>query len=211
MPRSYHEFVDFVKKEVKDAGGIVRIVDTDYVKADELRVNGYFEDGTTTENPMEIAVAANKPRHIWLATLCHEFAHFQQHQAQCAAWTNACLPDGTDVGTIMDEWLLGKNFRKDYLHKCVGIYRHLELDCERRSAKNILKFGIPLNYNKYCKRANTYIHFYNYLLQTRKWYIIGKEPWRSKKLVDAMPESLYGRYDKTPQKIFDLYDDFCWS
>ena len=66
----------------------------------------------------------------------------------------------------------------------------MELDCERVAIGVIEKHLLPIDIPEYCKKANAYVHFYNLMKETRKWYSIGKEPYNIKEIVDIMPDNL---------------------
>jgi hypothetical protein len=204
MSNPTDDFVAHVKKELKEANGIVRLAKTKYVKT-PLRCCGYFSH----DPDVEIAVAMYNPMNKWISTLCHEFSHFEQWKSDCAAWRKAFTVDGGDHGSIMDEWLMGKDYDTKTITNVIHSMRRLELDCERRTIKNIEKFNLPIDLEEYCREANTYIHFHNYVLATRKWYKTDKCPYNIPEILDKMPSRLDGRYDRTPKWLIDLYVKYC--
>ncbi len=52
----------------------------------------------------------------------------------------------------------------------------------------------------YAQRANSYITFYKYILQSRKWYKPGKEPYNQEAVWSLFPKTvdLYGS-ELTPE------------
>ena len=207
MALSHRKFISHVRSEIEKAGGILRLSDSKYIMIGNLRVNGYFGGGEYGK--LEIAIATQKPIHIWLGTLSHEFAHFQQMKAKCRSWTNCDLPNGEDAIDTLDGWISGNDIHLNRVNHCIKICRNLELDCERRSLKNIIKYGLPIEPDVYCQRANAYVHFYNYIRIRRRWYKIGQEPYQVKEIISAMPKHLNGKYHYLPKRYLELYDEFC--
>ncbi len=205
MDKNSKNFINQIKQEIKSVNGILYLSKGKYLKTDGFRLNGYFD----TENKVKLAVATGKPLRQWLPILCHEYSHFQQFTEQCDAWTGIYFKNGEDSGIVLEDWLHGKDCDIKLVKDSIKRYRQLELDCERRSIKNIKKFNLPIDLERYTKRANAYIHFYNYLVLSRKWYTVGKEPYRVKQVLDKMPTHLNGSYEKTPKKFLELFKLYC--
>ena len=84
--------------------------------------------------------------------------------------------------------------------------RNLEHDCERRTLAMIKDYDLPIDGEKYARMAASYVMFYEYVKKHRKWYKIGKEPYRNEKLLKVMPANLPKRLTMTP-KIEKLYKE----
>jgi hypothetical protein len=69
----------------------------------------------------------------------------------------------------------------------------------------INEWGLSIDTDKYIKRANAYLMFYNWLKQSRKWSKPGNQPYNNKRLVAAMPANFKMDYSKLPKKFERIY------
>jgi len=139
-----------------------------------MKCNGYFID-----NPIiKFACATQKPFANWFPIYVHEYGHFTQWRDKIPAWTDVWI-DGLYYDNFLDQWLGYRQMRfapwKVARFIQAGIA--LESDCERRVIDLIGKHSLPINKEEYAQKANSYVHFYNYIEENRKWYIPGKEPY----------------------------------
>ena len=198
------KFIRHVEQETAKHKVKLTLAEAPYViVAPRTRGNGFFD-----EEHMELACSCGKPRKLWLPILVHEYSHFEQWRDQCRAWTGGDLGNKDSSGEMF-AWISGKRLPKRLVHLYVTKTRQLELDCEKRALKNIKKFKLPLDAKAYCQRANSYIHFHNYIEQSRKWYKVGQEPYAVKEVYGAMPTHLNGNASRTPRKYFDLFEKYC--
>lgn len=199
MDVNSERFLKFVKDSCK-LSKINLVLSSDrQVKTDGIKCNGYFD-------PIEkvLTVATGQSFDDWFKVLVHEFSHMRQWIEQCKEWTES-EKDG-DAHNLIDLWL-NKNVELSDKNrdKFVNRARDLELDCEKRALKWIRSFKLPINEKNYVKRANAYVYFYTHMKETRKWYIIGKEPYNIKLLIFAMPDHFENDYDNPPEIIEQLY------
>lgn len=201
-----YEFVRYVEKALQKKNVVAHITDAEYVLLDDgTRVNGYFD-----ELEPKLACACGKPLRIWLPTLVHEFSHFEQWKEKSAAWKLVDIGKrNTDASEEFFAWINGKRIPKAVVTDYARRTRLMEMDCERRTVKNIRKFGLPIDVELYCAKANAYIHFHNFMLQERKWYKVGREPYNLKPVYSAMNATLDKRTDRTPQKYMRLFEEHC--
>ena len=187
-------FIDFVKQECKRVGIKCILKNVKSVKLSEgsnARCSGYFD----SENK-ELVVSMKRPDS--LAILVHEYCHLTQWEEQIPLWKKA------DVSlTKIDEWLCGKEIRNIIKH--LAIARDLELDNEKRSAKMIRKWKLSINIKDYIQKANSYIHFYNYIYYTRKWSKPRNTPYTNKQIQAIMSDRFNMRYDVLPEKIHNAF------
>jgi len=187
-------FIDFVKQECKRVGIKCILKNVKSVKLSEgsnARCSGYFD----SENK-ELVVSMKRPDS--LAILVHEYCHLTQWEEQIPLWKKA------DVSlTKIDEWLCGKEIRN--IKKHLAIARDLELDNEKRSAKMIRKWKLSINIKDYIQKANSYIHFYNYIYYTRKWSKPRNTPYTNKQIQAIMSDRFNMRYDVLPEKIHNAF------
>jgi hypothetical protein len=188
-------FIQFVKDECKRLGVKNHIKDVKYVKlSPTIRCSGYFDD---TDEPI---LAASMGKDDGLEILVHEYCHLTQWQDGFHLWKKAgrALP-------VIDEWLEGKYKRPQTLERAFEIAIGLERDNEMRSVRMINQWGLSIDTDKYIKRANAYLMFYNWLKQTRKWSKPGNQPYNNKRLVAAMPANFKMDYSKLPKKFETIY------
>ena len=187
-------FIDFVKQECKRVGIKCILKNVKSVKLSEgsnARCSGYFD----SENK-ELVVSMKRPDS--LAILVHEYCHLTQWEEQIPLWKKA------DISlTKIDEWLCGKEIRN--IKKHLAIARDLELDNEKRSAKMIRKWKLSINIKDYIQKANSYIHFYNYIYYTRKWSKPRNTPYTNKQIQAIMSDRFNMRYDVLPEKIHNAF------
>jgi len=200
---SIRKFINHVKRECEKVNVKFIMADSEFLVVEyRTRVNGYFD-----EDNLALVCAVKKSRNEWLPLLVHEFGHFGQHKDQRKVWKNSMLR-GNDTSEKIFAWIKGQSFSPKNIKKYVRLTRNVELDCERRAARLIKKFRLPINIARYIQGANAYIYFHNYVLLRRVWYKVGKEPYTIPEIVDAMPTTLYNHYDRLPQKYVKLYDKY---
>ena len=187
-------FIDFVKQECKRVGIKCILKNVKSVKLSEgsnARCSGYFD----SENK-ELVVSMKRPDS--LAILVHEYCHLTRWEEQIPLWKKA------DISlTKIDEWLCGKEIRN--IKKHLAIARDLELDNEKRSVKMIRKWKLSINIKDYIQKANSYIHFYNYIYYTRKWSKPRNTPYTNKQIQAIMSDRFNMRYDVLPEKIHNAF------
>lgn len=104
---------------------------------------------------------------------------------------------------LVDEWLEGKDIPN--IKKHLATSRDLELDNEKRAVKLIKKFDLDIDIERYIKKANAYVFFYNHMLATRKWASPKNSPYRNKRLIEAMPAHFRMNYKTTPKRIEKIF------
>lgn len=191
-------FIQFVKDECKRLGVKTHIKDVKYVKlSPTIKCSGYFDDADPKRGAI---LACSMGREDGLEILVHEYCHLTQWQDKFELWSKAsrALP-------VIDEWLAGKYKRPETLKRAFEIAIGLELDNEKRSVKTIKEWGLSIDVESYTKRANSYLMFYNWLKQTRKWAKPNNLPYHNKRLVEAMPKNFRMDYSKLPKKYETIY------
>lgn len=198
--KEFYRFLKHVKKECKKYGIRFNLSKKRYVLADTVKCNGFFDSEL-----MELAVAGGQPFEKMLKILTHEYGHMTQWIDDCKAWRNSKVGD-SDSEKIVTLWMDREvEFSAEQKYKHIAHSRGVELDCEKRTVKLIKKFELPLDARQYIKNANAYVYFWTYVGHCRKWYTIGREPYNTKAIVDAMPEHFNNNYDKIPSRIQKLF------
>ena len=173
-----------------------------YVQSGGIKSNGYFDD-----EELVLAVACgDQMKHQWQATFLHESSHMDQWIEQIPEWQTKI--NDIDATKLLDLWMNGNiELNKKQLNAYVRAARDIELDCERRTVKKIIKNRIRLiDVPTYIQKANAYVYFYNYLKKSRKWYTIGKEPYNIEEIWAKMPINFDNDYEKLPKKFERLFD-----
>lgn len=170
-------------------GVAVRISPDNTVEMDGAHVSGYFDED---QGPV-LVCATGADSDKWLGTLLHEFSHACQWAEQAVAWRGA-----KHCGALWD-WLAGKPV-KDIRAKIAAV-RDMEADCERRTARLIVEMGAPVDLARYCQSANAYIHFYNTVADTRKWYAKERGPYSEDAVIALCGSKIEADFSKTPPKL----------
>ena len=193
-------FIQHVKDECKRLGVKTHIKDVKYVKlSPTIKCSGYFDEADPDKGAI-LAASMGKPD--GLEILVHEYCHLTQWQDEFPLWKQAAkaLP-------IIDEWLAGKYKRPETLKKAFEIAISLERDNEMRSVRMINEWGLSIDVDKYIKKANSYLMFYNWMKQTRRWSKPNNQPYHNKRIVEAMPTNFKLNYNKLPKKFEILYKE----
>lgn len=179
-----HNVLGFIKhvEAVCQSHGIKLIL---YPKKEYYKSNGVLTDKL-------LVVCMDYTMDVWLSTLLHEYGHIEQN-----------LDGVHQISTDIFTWLKHEKRHASTLYKI----RDMELDCERRSLKNIEKFKLPLKKGEYAKKAAAYIHYHNYMLINPVWPKVA--PSTIDEIVQKMPNSLrgsfesLGKHEKLYRKYFD--------
>ena len=163
----------------------------EYITVDNNPCNGIFVDTPTPQ----LIVACKKPEVEWIPTLIHESCHMDQWVEQTQEWA-ACKVGAIDKMELIQLWIAGYvELNSNQLDDYIRCLRNIELDCEKRAVAKINKYNIGINVNEYIQRANAYVMFYNVLMQTRKWYTPGLEPYNIEEIWRNMPNTWLNTYE----------------
>lgn len=173
------------------------------VEEGHIKCNGYFDPRKKV-----LRCAIKKPINQWLPILVHEFSHFEQYKSNCPSWQRL-IYKGKDIGDKYYLWLKGRKISNEIASESFIRVRNIELDCEKRSVKNIIKYKLPIDVEDYIRAANAYIYFYNFAHLTRSWYKKGKVPYDLEEIKSHMPSHFVSRYDRLPKKYHLLFEKYC--
>lgn len=179
------KFIQFVDEQCKSQGMTLKLSPTKTT----CKSRGFFDEAKGIE------VAVDNPLNIWLQVLVHEYAHLTQYINQ--------VPVYTSVRVDIDRWL--KHHKKH--DKTLIKIKEMELDCERRGLKLIDEWNLPIKKKDYCRRASSYIHYYNYMLLNPVWCKVA--PYEIPEIYDNMPTTLRGKYENLGkyEQIYRKYYD----
>jgi hypothetical protein len=202
-------FLEIIKKECEKAGVICLLPETEkvsYPGYPDMKVSGYFDD----KNTPTLACAIGKPHWDWYEVLVHESCHMDQWSEKSKFWLNVTA-NGLDCDKGMDEWLDGKKLHPDEYLYYVRVMQELEIDCEKRAVRKILDLGLNINTVKYIKKANSYLFFYEVILETQKWCDVA--PYDVEEIIEVMPGYFLKDEDyvNIPDVLMSLYKKHCYK
>lgn len=172
----------------------------------DSKVNGYFIDRPT----WAFGVAAGFPIEEWLPIYVHEFNHFRQWREEEPVYLEALI-DEVEGFDYLDEWINGtRDLSDDQVHDYITRAREMEADCERRTYRMIQEYGLPINLDEYAQKANSYIHFYNYIEANKTWYKLGREPYRTPEVYRKMNTTVDDDFATVNPAYLDLYAAHCF-
>ncbi len=183
------EVVREITRRAWTFGVAVILSPADHVMADNLRASGYF-DGEV-DQPV-LACATGLPEDRWVGVLLHEYSHLTQWAEGAPIWD-------ADRGAEWSEWIAGKKVRN--VKAQLAASRELEADCERRTIRLIRELNAPVDLDRYTRAANAYIHFYNTIAATRKWYAKSKAPYNDPDILALCNPTFDRDFSKTPPKL----------
>lgn len=156
---------------------------------DGMPCSGYFD----AEGQPILAVAMGAPEDKWLGTLLHEYSHVTQWVENAPVWRADNKRDK------LWDWINGKAV-KDVRAICEAA-RENEADCERRTVRLIHELQAPVDLDRYARAANAYVHFYNVIIDKRRWYSAGHGPYEQPEVLALCNPRLDLDYSKTPAKL----------
>jgi hypothetical protein len=196
MERTVKEqnFINHVKKTCKIYGVKCSLRNVKYVKMDDnVKCSGWFDE----EKP-ELVVAMNRPD--WIEILAHEYSHLTQWVEQIKIWKEAEV----SLSKVW-EWLDGKNVKN--IDKHISVARDVELDNEKRTVEVIKHFELDVDLEHYIKKANAYVHFYNYMKKTRKWCKPNNNPYKNEKVKSIMSTKFDMNYNVLLPEIEKVFKE----
>lgn len=192
---SKEKFINIVKSKCKEHNVDLQLRNSKKVKYNEfLYTSGFFEDVSDTKGVL--ACGIKHPQ--FLEILTHEFSHMEQWIEKAPINKNAIYCGD------MDEWLSGKDINNIYSK--LDKIKLLELDCEKRTVKNIKKYSLPINVTEYIQKANCYVLYYNFIKESRKW-VQNLTSEKNKDLWSLCPKRFMKDeyYEYIPPKIYDKF------
>ena len=178
----------------------LRLTHDTHVTADgeKDKSSGYWDD--TYINPILCCSVSGKVDE-WMPVFVHEYNHYRQWKEKSKEWkqTDKLCTNDTYVRIIeggMDQIGIDAYF---------NAMRDLELDCEKRTVSLLKKYKIQIDTKDYIKKANAYIHFYNYMKQYKRWYPDNKEPHLTPEIYNKCSCRFYKSYDNIPKELLTVY------
>lgn len=161
--------------------------------ADTVDADGYATSGYFCEENKALVVATGREEEKWLGVMIHEYCHLTQWAEGATVWKD------DDNANRWDAWVQGKPCRN--VRRYLAATRELEADCERRAIRLMKEMSAPIDLARYARQANAYIHFYNLIPDTRKWFASGKRPYDMPEVLALANPTLDKDFTKTPPKL----------
>jgi hypothetical protein len=196
MTRNDKRFIAHVKSECKRYGVTCDLRDTTYVKlSPTIHCAGWFDSD-------DKRLVVSMKRNDALSILVHEYAHLTQWQDALKGKFDLWNTSATSLYRV-DAWLKGKRIHR--IHHHLSITRDLELDNERRSVKLIKRFGLSIDTKTYIRRANAYVHLYNWMYYTRRWCKPKNSPYDNIRVLNEMSTKFNMNYSAMSTKVYNAF------
>jgi len=208
MQKSVNEFLGETITELLEHGVEVNLSNKDHViiRHCDAKVNGYFIDRPT----LSFGVAAGLPIEEWLPVYVHEFNHFRQWVEKEPIYLDAFI-DEIEAFDYIDEWVTDKReLSEEQVDFYVARAREMEADCERRTHSMIQEYDLPINLDTFAQKANSYIHFYNYIARNKTWYKLGNEPYRTPEVYKNMNTTIDDDFATVNFYYMGLFSKHCF-
>lgn len=205
---SFNQMIEDIKKTAEEHNVKLLLPETGSVPyITGVEVSGYFIDnGDPT-----LACGIGGDIKIWGTVLAHESSHMDQWIENCKEWTDNYWK-GRECVDWLDEWCQGKveltnEQVDDIIDRAIGV----ELDCEKRTIQKEIKYKLPVVIEEEIQKSISYILFYRFVKESKKWNIGGKAPYLIKEVWSLMPKSFEDLDFKTvPDNIKEAYYKYCY-
>lgn len=185
------EFIKYIRNRCKEHGVKCDLRNTKFLRSEGIDCSGWFD----SEVP-ELVVSMNRPD--WIEILAHEYSHLTQWVEQIPLWKESEVSS-----SILWDWLAGEDC--DDIDHHINVVRDLELDNEKRSVNIIQKFGLNVDIDRYIRKANSYVMFYNYIKTSRRWTKADNSPYKNERLLEAIPTKFNMRYKSLPKRLEKIF------
>lgn len=155
--------------------------------------DGRWTQGWFDGDGKKLVVGTGCEEQKWLGVLLHEYSHLTQWVEHAPVWL---ADERTDS---LDDWLDGRPIRS--VRRTIESAREVEADCERRAVRLMRELDAPLDMERYVRGANSYVHFYNVIAETRKWYAPGRGPYSVPEVLAVANPTLDKDFSKTPPAL----------
>jgi len=172
-----------------------------------MMVSGYFVDnGDPT-----LCCAIGGELNIWGPILLHESSHMDQWIENCKEWKENYW-NGKECVEWLDEWCQNKTKLEDReVDEIINRAINVELDCEKRTIIKLIKYNIDVDISEEIQKAISYILFYRFLKESKKWSATGKSPYKIKEVWSLMPKSFDEcNFGFVPENIKEAYYGYCY-
>ena len=173
----------------------------------ESEVSGYFVDNG--EPTLACAIGGDIER--WGPILAHESSHMDQWIENSKEWVENYYK-GREAVDWLDDWCNDKvNLSDSEVDDIIQIAINVELDCEKRTIKKEIEYNLPVNVEEEIQKSISYILFYRFLKESKKWNTPGKAPYLIKEVWSLMPKTFESiDFTSVPDKVKKAYYKYCY-
>lgn len=197
----YKTFIQYAITDLLSYGVQVLLVKRDslYIHRED---RGEFDADSNT-----LKCIIEKDTEQWMMAFVHEYCHFRQ-------WVERPMLFSSDEQVNQFyEFLYEKRttISRKALQKGTRSAIRTELDCEKRTVKQIEKWKLPIDISNYIKTSNAYIYSYAYALAL-KLSLRGMKisPSMSSPVINAMPDYFLDQYIPIPDEYAKLITKHCY-
>lgn len=177
------DFIAKVKSKCEQHGIELQVDLSERIDINGWKVSGVFLE---KDNPRKLGIAIGKPFEKWFAVFLHETSHMDQAIENASVWANYSA-----LQLDFDNYLIGEPPPSEMVaafENAVDVTVLMEADCEQRSLSKIKKYELPLDAKTYCKGANAYLLYYQWLKKRYLWYKTA--PYDIPEILEKMPPLL---------------------
>ena len=173
------KILDYIKKKGAESNLELRLIYNKMATYNgEVVSSGFFdypEANSDLETPI-LVVGIDKPESQWMEVLLHEFCHYKQWKKQTPLWkayqeAYKNHKDGDPESFSMIESAV-----------------NMEAECEKSTIKLARKLEYFLDEERYIKKVNAYLLFYQIYHKEKKWY--KQAPFEQKNILKLMPNKI---------------------
>jgi hypothetical protein len=128
---------------------------------------GFFDE-------KNLVCCTDMPKQRWLSILSHESCHMDQFLEGEPLYLNVDLPQ------------IQKNRQKRY-----RAVMEMERDCEERSIRKIIHYGLPIYLEPYYRAGNCYLASHYYFAKYNCFYKVGRSPYDDEELMSLFPDDRF--------------------
>jgi len=179
IPDEHKAFVEETYTRCKEYDVAFQLINNRFITGDkgEGEYNGWFSD----HHPKRLSVACDQPIKEWMIVLIHESCHMDQWLENDLTWGNWRDYDEIPYDEMTDEQLESWCRRTQALEK----------NCEQRAVNKIYRnenLKSIIDIAEYAQKANAYIVFHRFMMERKKFYDLGKEPYNIENIWTQMPD-----------------------
>ena len=205
---SFDKLIDDITKTANENGVKLLLPETDGVPyITGSHVSGYFIDNG--EPTLACGIGGDIMK--WGSILAHESSHMDQWIENCKEWIDNYWK-GRECVDWLDEWCQDKieledNEVDEIINRAIAV----ELDCEKRTIQKEIKYQIPVNIEEEIQKSISYILFYRFIKDSKKWNAPGKAPYKIKEVWSLMPKRFEDcDFTVVPDNIKEAYYKYCY-
>lgn len=191
------KFLEIAMKDLKQNGIKLKIykktIDADDTSV-PCKIDGYFDD-------LQLEMGVYKD-HRWLETFVHEYSHFLQWRDRDPTFT-AYYKHEYDPSVLIEKWLSRKISYDRRVENSFKIVRANEMSCDQIAVKLINKYKLPIQTQKYIKKANFQILYYHCVESERCWNV--DKIYRNNELWEKIPITFRMSYvQHAPSRLMNI-------